>query len=108
MALWIDVIERKAIEQAKRDIFLGLITADERVRLRVADAVNVPGHVEWLLREPGESVIGGFSVLVRDGRVWAIFPRSRLNTSDDARLADDRINELVRLLPVSESVKILE
>jgi len=96
------------LQQAKAAVFLGIITGDGQVRLKLSDPVQFPGHTEWLVREPPGAAIRGFSVLVRDGKVWAIFPRSRMNPGDDARLEADTIVELIRLLPTDGPPQILE
>lgn len=108
MPLSIDPVDRQELQQAKAAVFLGIIRADGQVRLKLSDAVQFPGHAEWLARDPQGAVSRGFSVLVRDGKMWAIFPRSRLNPGDDARLEAGTLEELIRLLPTDGPPQILE
>ncbi len=108
MPLTIGQTELEEIRNAKRDVFLGIICIGNRVRVRLSDAVQYPGHLEWLAKDAITDAQRGFSLLVRDGRVWAIFSRSRLNPASDARLEADLITEVLSLLPVEGSVQVLE
>ena len=100
--------ERAKIEGAKKEIVLGIILADGQVRLQVSDARVHPGHVEWLARESWRNVVRGFSLLVEDGKVTALFPRSRLNPGADARLEGEYAESVLRQLPTIETVTLLE
>lgn len=102
------VAEPDATELAStRDgLFLGIITADHEVRLRMADAVRIIGHREWLAQEHLAKPVRGFSLHVKGGRVTALFPLSRLNPTPDAMLENSLIDELERLLPLRHDYKV--
>lgn len=108
MILHVDEADISLVTASQNAIVLGIITGDGGVRLRPADAYHVPGHVEWLARTPIDDVARGFAVLVREGRVSAIFPRSRLNPGPDARLEQELVEQLKLLLPMNEDVRTLE
>jgi hypothetical protein len=92
---------------ATRDgLLLGIITAEQEVRLKMADATRITGHREWLAHEPVADVVRGVCVLVREGLVRALFPLSRLNPTPDAKLEESLIAALGRLSPVSADYKV--
>ena len=107
MELWVSTDDREIVEQAKKEVVLGIITRSGQVRLQVADADRFPEHVEWLARETVDAV-RGFSLLVVDGEVTAFFPRSRLNPGGDPRLETEYIQGVLHLLPTIPNVKWLE
>ncbi len=76
------------------------------MRLTESDPSAIPGHLEWLEREPIEDVVRGFSLLVKNGQVCAIFRLSRLNPTKDAELEKRFVNELETLFPLSEGYRI--
>lgn len=96
------------LKRADNAIVLGIIASDGTLMLKLSDARAFPGHPEWLEREPKLGAIRGFSLLVRGGEVWALFPRSSLNPMSDWRLEADYIEQLLRVLPTVENVQILE
>ena len=96
------------LKRADNAIVLGIIASDGTLMLKLSDVSTFPGHQEWLEREPELSAIRGFSLLVRGGEVWALFPRSSLNPMSDWRLEADYIERLLRVLPSVENVQILE
>jgi len=107
MALDVGEPELGLVRASKREILLGIILSGGTVRLHVAGP-DCPGHVEWLACEPSLVATRGFSLLVKNGRVEAIFPRSRLNPGLDARLEQVFVDELVVMLPGIHRVRILE
>lgn len=108
MTLTLSETDCDAIRHADKELFLGIITADDHVRVRAADPVRNPGHVEWLANDAIRDAVRGFSLLVHGGKVTAVFPRSRLNASADARLEDEYLGQLMKLLPVADDVRLLE
>lgn len=107
MPLSIDPASLLIILNSDKAIVLGIIDEGDVVRLKISDPLQFPGHVEWLAREQ-MSAKRGFSLLVHDGRVTSVFPRSRLNRTPNAELELDVVQSLLKLLPVSESVEILD
>jgi len=95
------------VRNAAHEIVLGIILPDDSVRLKLASRA-CPGHVEWLAEAPAVSVARGFSLLVKNGQVDAIFPRSRLNRQPDARLEQPYVNELICILPCNKALRVLE
>ncbi|MHC4062889.1 MAG: hypothetical protein ACYSUI_00090 [Planctomycetota bacterium] len=76
------------------------------MRLTESDPAGIPGHVEWLEHEPIEDVVRGFSLLVKNGQVCALFRLSRLNPTEDAELERRFVTELEAQLPLSEDYRI--
>ena len=107
MVLFISQGHLAIIADSENSLVLGIITADKVVRLTVADATRFPGHMEWLQREPVADVVRGFSLLVKDGAVHALFPLSRLNPGPDAKLERALIAELTGILPLAPEFRIL-
>lgn len=97
-----------ALREAEKAVVLGIIFKDGSVRMQIADSQRIPGHLEWIAGEALEGVERGFSVLVKNGRVTALFPLSRLNPAADARLEEAYIQELLQWLPASDDVRLLE
>jgi hypothetical protein len=108
MTLRIDESDIAIAREATKAILLGIITAAGVVRLVEADPIHFPGHVEWLSKCRITDAIRGFSLLVRGGRVWAVFPRSRINPGPDARLEDEYAAQLLALLPKEDNPQVLE
>lgn len=100
--------ELALIESADNAVILGIITGQRRVHLRLADPQAFPGHAEWLAKDRIVDVIRGFSLLIRNGRILAIYPRSRLNPGQDARLDDEFLQDLMSALPTDTNVQVLE
>lgn len=96
-----------AIRAAKAELFLGIITVDDLVVLRVADRIRIVGHEEWLRLEPSIQAMGGFALLVKEGKVAALYPASRLNPQPDCTLENAIVNELLLLLPRDEGFRVL-
>jgi len=108
MALSIDSEQVKLVTDSENELVLGIITREDIVKLKLSDRLVFLGHVEWISMEPMAGVTRGFSLLVRNGKIGAIFPRSRLNPGPDARLENEYIEQLLRLLPTDENVRTLE
>ena len=106
MSLRIADAELGLLAGTRDGLLLGIITADQKVRLKMADGARITGHVEWLARERIQDVVRGFSLSVKDGLVRALFPLSRLNPTPDAKLEESAIAELGGLLPVSADFKV--
>jgi hypothetical protein len=81
---------------------------DGRIRLRVADSHFYPSHGEWLLRDGiGRSdVAGGFSLLVKQGRVRWLFALSQLNDPATSALFDQQIQDITALLPLEIGFRV--
>jgi hypothetical protein len=73
--------ELKRILQLQNDLVLAIIKQDGRIQFWTADSRMYPGHGEWLLRDgiQRSEVAGGFSLLVKSGRVRWLFALSQLN-----------------------------
>ena len=108
MALEVSQNDIRRIEAARDALFLGIITAGGVVRLTESDPTAIPGHLEWLESEPIEDVVRGFSLLVKNGRVCALFRRSRLNPSADAKLEGRFVTEIETMLPLGEAYRTFE
>jgi len=107
MALQIEQATLDQISQTNKAIILGKIDDEERVHLKVSDPKRFPGHVEWLHVEP-MNAIRGFSLLVHRGKVTSFFPRSRINATRNAIMEAEIISDLLELLPVDDSVEVLD
>jgi hypothetical protein len=81
---------------------------DGEIRIRIADARDYPGHLEWLRRDgiKRANVLAGFSVIVECGLVSGLFPYSRLNRTDPPRLSDDQIGVVESLLPLAPNYTV--
>lgn len=107
MALSISDGDLTLVTSAENALVLGIITEGKEVKLRVADPIQVPGHNEWLKRQPIPDAYRGFSLLVKRGLVTALFPASILNPGPDCKLEDEFAQELRRLLPLAFEFRVL-
>jgi hypothetical protein len=100
--------DRESIQAAGREVFLGLILASGDLRIRIADAVQYPGHTDWVQRDEisQSQVKGGFSFIVKAGLVTGFFPSSQLNNEPDWRLPVAECEAILTLLPVSPDLKV--
>ena len=109
MALTLTAEGRRLISGAADAVLLGIINPMGQVRLTLGDAVDCPGHKEWIERDAisADAIAGGFSIIVKQGRVAALLPASRLNPRPDGLLEDAIIDELGALLPRATTFDIL-
>ena len=108
MALQVPENDLHLIGAALHAVFLGIITAEGIVRLTESDASAIPGHLEWLEREPIEDVVRGFSLLMKNGQVYALLRLSRMNPSADAKLEERFVSEIETMLPLSDDYTTFE
>jgi hypothetical protein len=96
------------VSQLQNELVLAIIMQDDRVRFHVADSHRYPGHAEWLHRDgiQRNEVIGGFSVLVKAGRVHWLFALSHLNDPLAPALSDEQIAEVASLLPMEPGFQV--
>lgn len=76
----------------------------------VIHLVVFSGHVDRIQRATiarGE-IARGLCVLVKSGRVDALFPMSELNPAPEYSLDDSDIEQLKALLPLSDTFKVFQ
>lgn len=105
MRLFLGQSVAELISNCANDAVLGIILEDGTVRLRVGDPVRYPGHRAWIARDHLERVFRGFSLIVRDRRVSALFCASALNAGRGALLEGDLIEQLEALLPKDDGYR---
>lgn len=105
MRLFLEQGAAALISNCTSDAVLGIILEDGTVRLRVGDPVRYPGHRAWIERDQLQRVFRGFSLIVLDRRVSALFCASILNAGRGAMLEPDLIEQLEALLPKCEGYR---
>jgi hypothetical protein len=100
--------DRESIRAAEREVFLGLISESGELKIRIADPVLCPGHMDWVQRDqiPIAQIIGGFSFIVKAGEVTGFFASSQLNRTADWRLPEGVYQAILKLLPLSVELKV--
>jgi hypothetical protein len=110
VSLTIPDAELHLISQLQNDLVLAIIMQDGLVRFRIADSQMYPGHAEWLRREGIQSteVVGGFSLLVKSGRVSWLFALSQLNDPLAPALSDEQVSEIASQLPMEHGFRVFK
>jgi hypothetical protein len=98
----------QVIKEAHHALILGLILETGQVRFQAADKARFPGHREWVASMKKVKPAGGFSLLVKGGRVTGFFPLSSLNSTADARLPEKWINAILKKLPADPALKLYD
>jgi hypothetical protein len=100
--------DRQLIQAATREVFLALIVTSGDLKIRISDAVNYPGHTDWIDRDQValENVVGAFSFIVKEGKVTGLFSSSQLNRGPDWRLAEPELRSILELLPLAPDFRM--
>jgi hypothetical protein len=102
--------ELQILSRLQNDVVLAIIMQEGRIRFQVADWNIYPGHLEWLRRDGirQSQVAGGFSLLVKSGRVRYLFALSRLNDPHAPALTDEQIVNIAAQLPLDLDFRVLK
>ena len=102
--------ELQGLSRLQNDVVLAIIMQDGSIRFRAADWDIYPGHLEWLRRDGirRSEVAGGFSLLVKSGRVRYLFALSRLNNPNAPALTDEQIGAVVAQLPLDQGFLVFK
>lgn len=98
------------LQSLASELLLGIATVDGELRFHVADMKVYRGHGEWIERESiaRSEIARGFSILVKEGQVVALFPMSELNPPPDHSLDEGEIHRITELLPLSGEFRIFQ